>query len=304
MTTKSSLVEEVLLNLAGYLTDQELVGTLASGLTPSTATFTVNGAVFPDGAGFQPGLAEVGDELVYVQQVNRSTGSFSGVLRGFRGTTAFNWPSGTLVRANPRVPRISVVRNINDTLRSLFPRLYAVSMYEFTMSGGQATYNLPANVTDVLSVQWSVPGSSQYWQPSRRWQFNPNAPTVSGTGRQLTVWDAQVSRTVQVVVKQTPGEFDETSGTNEDYTTATGLPEWTREVVSLGAAFRAVNYMDAGRVAERTVEGDWMGSQGGQTAVSAQKLAAHLFAMFNERMKAAEERLRAENNVGSVHFLT
>ena len=57
MSSRDEMVDEVLLNLAGYLTDQELVGTLASTIGPTDSSFVVNGSVFPDGVGFQPVMA-------------------------------------------------------------------------------------------------------------------------------------------------------------------------------------------------------------------------------------------------------
>ena len=302
MTYRDDLVEEVLLNLSGFLTDQELIGTLAGNIVSNAATFTVTGSVFADGAtGFQPGIAEIGNELVYVGNVAPATGVFSLVSRGFRGTTAAAWVAGTQVRANPRVPRISVVRAINDTLQSLYPRLYGVNSTEFTASGSVMTYDLPATTVDVLKCSWQVPGPSGFWPTIRRWRFDPNASTSSATGKQVTIWEGMSGRKVQVVVRQTPGQFSLAAATNEDYTTATNLPEWTKEVVTLGAAFKIMSFMDAGTVSERTAEGALMGSQGG-SGVSAQKLAAHLYAMYQERLTNAESQLRATHDVGTVHY--
>ncbi len=56
--TRDDLVEEVLLNMGGYLGDQELIGSIAAGLSNSATTFTVAGSVFGDSSvsGFQPGV--------------------------------------------------------------------------------------------------------------------------------------------------------------------------------------------------------------------------------------------------------
>jgi hypothetical protein len=297
VTTRNGLVADVLLSLSGYLSDQELMGTLTGAVTSSATTFTVAGSAFPDGVGFNPGLVEVGDELMQVRSIDTGTGVFSNVIRGMHGTTPTAWPPGTIVRDNPRIPTAKVYAEINNALREVYPQLYGIGSYEFPTTGGLLTYDLPATVTGVLSVRWQTRGPSGVWMPSRRWQYTPTAPGVSASGRQLTVFDVPTVSNVQVVTQETPGEF--TSDTAFDVTTK--LPAFCQETVVLGAAFRCANYLDAGRVAERTAEGDLMGQQGTQF-VSGTKYATHLYAMYQERLKAAAARLAAEYQVGTLHY--
>lgn len=300
MANRDDLVEEVLLSVAGYLTDQELIGVTAGSIGPSDSSFTVSGSVFPDGSGFQPGLAEVGSELVYVGAVNPSTGVFSGVIRGFRGTAAGSWGAGTQVRANPRVPRVKVVRAINDTLDECYPRLYGVAETEIAQSGTATSYDVPADCAEVLAVALQTPGKVSAWRRSYRWDFVANATSDSVTGKQIQVGDAWTGCTIHVTYAKAPSQFSEASGTNQDYVTATGLPVWTREVVTLGAAYKIVSFLDAGRIAERTAEGDLLAQQApiGQ----AQKLSEHLYSLYQNRLDSTEARLRSQYDVGSVHY--
>lgn len=300
MANRDDLVEEVLLSLAGYLTDQELIGSLDATITSGATSFTVNGSVFPDGSGFQPGLAEIGNELIYVGAVNPATGVFSSVIRGFRGTTAAAWTAGTVVRANPRVPRMKVIRAINDTLDEVYPRLFSVAETQITAYDFVTSYDLPADCADVLQVSVQEPGLASAYRSSYRWQFVPNASDESATGKQLQVGDAWSGSEIHVVYAKAPVKFSEASATNEDFTTATGLQDWCREVVTLGSAYKVMAFLDAGRIAERTAEGDLLAMQ--SPIGTAQKLSQHLFALYQERLARAEARLRSVNDVGSIHY--
>lgn len=299
MANRDDLVEEVLLSLAGYLTDQELIGTLSAPVGASDTTFTVTGSVFADGSGFQPGVAELGNELIYVGAVNPTTGVFSNVIRGFRGTTAAAWSAGSQVRANPRVPRAKVIRAVNDTLDEVFPRLYAVDGDQFASTGGVTAYDIPADAVDVLSVGFQGTTASDY-RASKFWQFVANPSDESVTGKQVQVGDFWSGADIHVVYAKAPEKFSEAAGTNEDFTTATGLPDWCREVVTLGAAYKVMAFLDAGRIAERTAEGDLLAMQ--SPIGTAQKLSQHLFALYQERLSRAEARLRQQYDVGSVHY--
>lgn len=300
MANRDDLVEEVLLSLAGYLTDQELIGTLAAPVGAGDTTFTVSGSVFADGSGFQPGLAELGTELIYVGAVNPSTGVFSNVIRGFRGTTAAAWGAGSQVRANPRVPRSKVIRSINDTLDEVYPRLWAVGEAQFPAYDFVTSYDLPADALDVVSVAMQEPDVASAYRQSQRWQFIANASDESLTGKQIHVGDAWSGSDIHVVYAKAPVKFSEAAGTNQDFTTQTGLQDWCREVVTLGAAYKVMAFLDAGRIAERTAEGDLLAQQ--SPIGTAQKLSQHLFALYQERLSRAESRLRQQYDVGSVHY--
>ncbi len=300
--TRNDLVEEVLLMCGGFIGDQELIGSLSGSLTDSATSFTVTGSVFGDSAvsGFQPGVIEVDHELMYVGAVNPSTGVFSNVIRGFRGTTAATHSSGAVVRDHPRVPRIQVVRAINGTLTGLYPRLYGVAETEITSTNFVYAYDIPATAVNVLAVALQEPDIASGYCQSRRWSFVTNATTESTTGKQVFVADHWSGSTIHVTYAIAPATFSEASGTNEDFATATNLPEWTRELVTLGAAYRLIGMLDAGRLGERTAEGDLLAQV--SPVGGAQKLGSFLYAQFQEGLNAAELRLRAQYDVGTIHY--
>ncbi len=122
MATFEELVEECLLNLEGFSADQGIYGTLTNSITSTDTTFLVDGAIVTaDQSGFSTGLIEIDEELVNTRYINTTTGQFSQVLRGFRSSEAVAHDAGTIVRNNPKFPRVALKRAINDTIKQLHP---------------------------------------------------------------------------------------------------------------------------------------------------------------------------------------
>lgn len=288
MANLEDIIEEVLLNLEGYVGDQDVYGTLHADITSTATSFIVDGSVFPDGSGFSTGLVEIGTELVYVQNINRTTGEFSGVLRGFRGTTAAAHLANTGVRNNPRFPRIAVSRAINDTIKSLYPRIFAVKKLELTINGGVAQYDLPANTLNVLSVQILEYGISQTWRRSKRWNFDTTGGSNSTTGKVVNIFDAPASRPVQVVYTTEPTALE----FGDDFSTVSGLPEWTRDIVVFGTCWRLASFIDSAKVAVMSAEQGLLNQQ--SPVGSGSNLAKQFGGIFQARLQEAEIRIKAE----------
>ena len=253
MATFEDIIQEVLLNVEGYLGEQDVYGTVDSSGgagtfwdATSTTTGKVSGGVYPDGSGFQAGIIEVSDELIYAQTFDRSTATFSGCLRGWRGSTAVAHLAGEPVRSNPRYPRVAVKRAINDTLLNLYPQLPAVKTHQFTASGGQVRYDLPTDARGVMGVRVSEPGSSGLWVESKQWRFDPEPGGESAGNRSIDVADAVPGRTVRVVYYAEPTQLTSLS---DVFDTTTGLEDYGREVVVHGATYRLIRSMALPKIA-------------------------------------------------------
>jgi hypothetical protein len=288
MTKLEDMIEEVLLNLEGFVGDQDVYGTLSDDLTTSTMEFVVNGATYPDGSGFSTGMVEIGTELVYVQEIDRTTGEFSGVLRGFRGTTPVAWPAGTLMRNNPRFPRHAVIRAINDTIKSLYPKLFAVKKREITIQGSVTQYDMPADTLGILSVQILMPGASKLWVRSSRWSFDTTGGSNTATGKAINIFDAASGRPVQIVYTAEPSALE----IGDDFTAITGLPDWIRETVIFGACWRLSSFVDSARVAATSAEQTLL--QGQSQVGSGTNLAKYFLGMFQQRLLESEARIKRE----------
>lgn len=301
---RSELVDEVLGNLAGYLTDQELIATVTAD-NDTTATVSLDG--------FQPGLVEFGDgELVYVGDVDGTT--LSGLIRGYRSTPKLT--GSTHVRANPRYPKYNVLMAMNRCLDGLWPDLFQVKTKAIPNALGVTYYQLPEDCEDVLTVaQYDIRGDMALpsaWRKCRYWTFMPDAPvdpnnshpdygTTTGKGCQVQdAWQDEQAM-VQFTYTSKPGRFETTLTEDEEFKTATGLPEWCEDVVVAGACYRLVSFVAAGEAAARTAEGDLLGMQGG-VKPSGQDVTELMFSLYQQRLKEAKERARMTLNIGSVHY--
>jgi hypothetical protein len=288
VTTLSDIVEEVLLDLEGYIEDQDVFGVLRAGISAESTSIDIDGSAFPDGSGFSPGIIEIGDELVYVQSVDKATGNVTALKRGWRGTTAQGWTAGTLVRNAPRLPKVSIKRAINDTLLNFYPRVYVIKTYEFSAQGSRITYDMPADCREVVDVAWSLPGPSRKYQQVRRWQFDRNAPSASTTGRSIEVYDTLPGRTVKVTYEAEAIPF---TNLTDDWS-VTGLPVWLRELAVLGACARVLMNVDAGAIGARSAEQRLINAN--FPVGTGSTIARQYMQLFETRMQAAEERLRQE----------
>jgi hypothetical protein len=290
MATFEDIIQEVLLNLEGYTGDQDIYGTINTEINATANTIEVNGSVFPDGSGFTAGMIEVGEELVYAQEFDRTTATFTGCLRGWRGTTAATHPVGTLVRNNPRYPRNSVKRAINDAIANLHPTIPVYKTYEFQYKGGQARYDLPAGAIAVTRVRYSEPGATKTWAPVKRWTFIPAADTTSETGAAIDIYDALNGRTVQVLYEATPAALVNLGDTLE---TTAGVYSWARDIVIYGACYRLASFIDSPRAIANSADQQVISnSQTGVPYNSGQNLSRYFLGLYNARLQEAQNRLQ------------
>lgn len=300
MATFEDIIQEVLLNLEGYTGDQDIYGTVTvevvedeatpTEITATANTIKVDGSVFPDGSGFTAGMIEVGEELVYAQEFDRTTATFTGCLRGWRGTTAVAHPVGTLVRNNPRYPRNSVKRAINDSIANLHPTVPVYKTFEFPYKGGQARYDLPADAIAVTRVRYSEPGAAKTFAPVRRWTFVPAADTTSDTGAAIEVYDALNGRTVQVLYEATPAPLVNLNDTLEQ---TSGMYSWVRDIVIYGACYRLASFLDSPRAIANSADQQIISSANtGVPYNSGQNLSRYFLGLYNARLQEAQNRLQ------------
>ncbi len=120
-TTLSNLVDEVLINLAGYTYQQErttYLRTAVTGTTSSSASPTVLALGSTESVG--KGIVEIDEELMWIDTFDRvaNTATVSPYGRGYLGSTASTHAADSKVTISPVFPRNSVKKAINDTVRS------------------------------------------------------------------------------------------------------------------------------------------------------------------------------------------
>jgi hypothetical protein len=275
------MIEQTIMYMNGFSTVQDQSTHLTQPATDSDTTLTVANT-----QAVSRGLVEIGDELIWVDDVDKvaTTLTVPPYGRGFRGSTAAAHASGTRVISAPLFPRSLVKQAINESITAVFPDLWAVGSTTIAYTAAKTTYPLPAGVKEILSVTWSTTGPTKEWLPVRRWRLDRNANTTSfANGTSLSVYDAILpGRTLQVVYTTAPTQM--TNG-SDVFSTVTGLPDSTQDVIRLGAAYRMVPFFDAAHLSGMSAEADVAAQQlrGNQST----QLGRYFTQMY--QMRLAEE---------------
>jgi len=306
-TTLTNMMDEVLINLAGYTFQQDRATHLAAAVTTTTSTSAsplVLSLGSTDSVG--KGILEINEELLWVDSFDRvaNTATVSPYGRGYLGTTAATHSADSKVTISPTFPRFTIKRAINDTIRSLGANIFAVKTTTFTFTAAVSTYAFSnLNIKNILSLTWQDIGPTKEWIPIRRWDFdaiaNPEAFGYTSTDQvqTVTLGEAPISgRTVKVIYATDPNAF--TSNTDV-YTTVTGLPESTRDVVILGAAYRLLSFLDPARAAQVSPQADETDSK--RPYGASQSATKQLYALYTQRLNE-ETKSQQANYPIRVHY--
>jgi hypothetical protein len=287
MPTLSEMVDDVKSNLIGYTLRQDRITyvTNAGGLTTTSSAITVGSA-----DNLAKGIIEIDDELIWVDRFDKATNTMTvapGFGRGYQGTTAAPHAQYAQVTLAPTFPRNAIKKAINDTINSYFPKLWSVSSTTFTFNASQTTYALPDDLESILYVSWQTTGSSQEWLPVNRWRADPMANSATfNTNNTINIYEnIQPGRTVQVWYTTEPNTLDSNT---DDYEDVTGLPASTYDVTVLGACYKLLTFLDAGRINLSSAEADLNDSKNPYN--SGASASRYVFALFQQRLQ--EEALK------------
>jgi hypothetical protein len=287
-TTYANLVDDVLLNLSGYTLRQDRTTHLTGAITSSSTTLNLASV-----SNIGKGLVEIDDELIWIDSYDRvaNTATVPPYGRGYNGTTPAAHNTNTKVTIAPSFPRATVKKAVNDTIDAVFPKLFAVGTYSFTLQATKTAYQIPADVETVLYVSWSVVGPSNEWLPVREWRHDPLAnSTAFTTSNSISVYDRiSPGRTVQVYYLKKPSTLTD-SASSAAFETVTGLPSSCKDVIMYGAAYRLASFIDPGRLTYTSAEADQTDTkiQYGSGASTAR----FLLALFTQRLTEESEKLR------------
>jgi len=289
MPTFAQLVDEVRANLSGYTLRQDRISNLAnSGGINATQLNVVIGSA----ENLAKGIVEIDDELLWINTFDRNSNTLNaipGFGRGYGGTTPSPHAENAMVTMTPTFPRVNVKKAINDTINSLYPKLFAVNSVVFTFNAAQVAYPLPDDARDVLFVSWQTVGPSREWLPVNRWRIDRMANVAAfDTTKTVNIYDKIMpGRKVQVYYSTIPNDL--TNG-NDDFAAVTGLPETSRDVITLGAAYKLLSYLDTGRINLSSAEADINDNKLPSTAgASASK---YVFALYQQRLMEESNKLQ------------
>ena len=212
-----------------------------------------------------------------------------GFGRGYMGTTPAPHAENAQVILTPTFPVTMIQQALNDTINSLYPKLFAVASTTFTFNAAQVAYALPDDARDVLYVSWQTVGPSREWLPVNKWRIDRMANVAAfNTTKTVNIYEKIMpGRTVQVYYSTLPNNL---TNSTDDFATVTGLPESSRDVVTLGAAYRLLSYIDTGRINLSSAEADLADTKLPSSAgASASK---YIFALFQQRLTEESVKLQ------------
>jgi len=289
MTTFNDMVDEVLLNLAGYTMRQDRLTYLTSAMT-STSGLSVGIASVDNVA---RGLVEIDEELLFVDSVNRPASSLviAPFGRGYQGTTPATHALNSKVTIAPTFPRIAVKRAINDTIKAVYPQLWGTGSTTFTYSPAQITYALPAIAEGILAVSYQTVGASKEWLPIRSWRHDPMANTTAFTsGNTISIYSGvDPGKTIQVTYTK---EASPLVNNSDDFVTVSGLPISTKDVIIYGAAYRLISFVDPSRLTFTSAEADEADRT--KPIGSGSNAARFIFSLYQQRLQEEAGRLKGK----------
>lgn len=295
MPTLKDMVDEVRSNLAGYTMRQDRITYLANldGLTTTGTDITV-GTTSGSTNNLAKGIIEIDDELLWIDSFDKTTNILKvipGFGRGYSNTTPAPHAKNAQVTLAPTFPRVNIKQAINDTINSVFPNLWSIQSTTFTFNAAVTTYSLPDDAEDILGVSWQTTGASKEWVPVKRWRLDPMANAASfNSNNSISIYDFIVSgRTVQVWYTAAPNTLDSNS---DEFGDVTGLPNTSRDVITLGAASRLLSFVDAGRLNLTSAESDTADTKiPSNASASASK---YVYGLYQQRLKEEASRLQGQ----------
>lgn len=282
-TSTVDLIDETLDGLRGFTGLLENFSTLLS--TVDTGDFQFQ---YDLSQSLGRGLAEVDDELVYIQSVDDTAGvaKIAPWGRGQGGTAAADHTYGSKITAQPRFPRKRVLDKLVQTVNRMSADLFLIADTEFVGQAAVMNYPLPAGVTQVLQVEQQTYGPSLMWENLSRWRLDHNADTtVFPSGVSVTFPRGVLpGRNVRVTYAADLTPLSETG-----LLTDTGLAESTRDLVVMGAQAKLLMSQDFLRTQLGAVEQQQRNAE--VPVTSATKIASQLEAMFQVRMGEEQRQL-------------
>ena len=279
MATLDSMVQEVRSSLAGYTLRQDRITYLDSAITTTDTAIQVGSA-----DNLAKGIIEIDDELIWIDNFVKASNTLNaapGFGRGYQNTSPAPHAQYSQVVLTPTFPRTMIKQAINDTINSVYPKLWAIYSTTFTFNASQTTYALPDDAQNVIYMSWQTTGSSREWLPINRWRQDlmANSATFNSQKTVNIYENIQPGRTVQVWYAANPSTMD---ANTDDFADVTGLPDSCRDVITLGAAYRLLSYVDPGRINLTSAEADLADSK--VPGAAGANSSRYIYALYNQRL--------------------
>lgn len=208
------------------------------------------------------------------------------VQRGWNGSTAATHNAGAIVEVNPLFSSWRIFSEVNAELNSLSPQIYQIKTVSVTVTSN-TSYNLAADVIDVLAVQYNDYSGAD-WPQLGRWALLTNQDTsVFASGRALRLFEAPApGRTLRVTYAAPLSTLATLTDTVE---TVSGIPASAVDIPAIGAAARLLSSREARR---SQVDAQPEPRQAAEVPPGAARgAAAQLFALRDRRIREEAGKL-------------
>lgn len=285
-TTFDSLTDDVLLTLQGFGLSQPRAAGLVQPVAVSDTQLQVDNT-----DGFEQGIAEIGDEIVFVSSVDFNSATLT-VARAQYGTTATTYTAGTTVTMAPVWTRKRIQAALNEAIVGVYPDLWATGTTTFSFTPAVTTYSLPADAEKVISVHTETIGPSHELLAIHRYSENLVAPASDfSTGKSITLEKGGFpGRNIIVVYRKAPTELVNGS----DLLTSSGLRETAKAAIKYGACSTLTAFMDAARLPVDTAQADAYDPSKDPIG-NATKISAQLYSRYQLELEREKRRLQQTN---------
>jgi hypothetical protein len=290
-TTLKNIIDDVQLDMQGYTYRQDRATYLTQACTSGDLLLYVGST---DNIG--KGIIEIEGEMMWVDAYDKqaNTLTIAPFGRGYNSTTAAAHSSNVQVIITPTYPRNAVKRAVNDTINSVFPKVFAVGKQTFSFLASRTTYQINSEALQILHMAWQTVGPTKEWLPIRQWRWDPLASSSAWTpdstdtanSRTVSLYDNILpGRTVQAVYARVPTNM---SNESDDFESTTGLPSSMRDVIIYGAAWRLSSYVDPGRISITSAAADELDTK--RPYGTGSNITKQLLALYTQRLE--EESLK------------
>ena len=288
MSTIGQLIDSTILYLSGFTSQQDRATYLTENLDEDGLTFSV-----ADATAITRGIAEIGDEIIQVDVVDRTNNTITlpPYGRGFRGTEAAAHAAGVRIAASPQFPRHTVKQAVQDAILALYPDVYAVFDEELVSEAVVTNYALEAmNARTVLKVDFQTVGPSLEWLPSRRYElhaYHPDGPQISIYDRPVPGYRIRVRTSgPPMIVTDDEADFTET-----------GLPSAAEDLVRLGASYRLVPNVETPMLSGLSAQADFAANM--RPVGASERLGKYILGLYQNRLMEVRRQQQVENPIRS-----
>lgn len=280
MTTLNDLIVSVSAALHSYTGLHEQTTWLTSGIDADDLIVQVASS-----DAVMKGIAEIGEELVYVDVSDSGALSLAPFGRGYRGSTAASHAANDQLIYDPAFPKVEVKKAILQCVAGLHPDLFQIKSTDLTYSPEPIGYELPADTDKVLEVKTKVDNDPvNFWEPIYYWNFDPKSPEA--TGKVINIMQTlRPSADIRVVYAAPFGVF----ASNDATLTSIGVPESCADLITYCVTARLIRFMDPARL--QTVAVENLGRSNVVQVGDAGKVANQLYAMYQQRLLEERNKL-------------